>query len=156
MSRLLFGNRQRVRRIDLQLLGRITRLLLAERLGVAEFDLCFHLVGARRMARINSQFLGHAGSTDVITFDYTERAGPMSGEVFICVDDAVAQARQFRTTWPRELVRYVVHALLHLAGEDDLEPAARRRMKRRENRLVREVGRCFPLSRLARRPRVRP
>ena len=30
-------------------------------------------------------------------------------------------ARQFRTTWWTELVRYVIHGMLHLAGHDDLE-----------------------------------
>ena len=71
------------------------------------------------------------------------------GEIYISLDDAVAQAKQFRTTWPSELARYVIHGLLHLAGHDDLQPAARRAMKREENRLLREVTRRFPISRLA-------
>jgi probable rRNA maturation factor len=45
---------------------------------------------------------------------------PMSlhGELFICLDDAVKQAREFRTTWQSELTRYVIHGLLHLCGHD--------------------------------------
>jgi rRNA maturation RNase YbeY len=156
MSRLLFVNRQRGRRIDVPLLQRVVRFLLEKQLKVGGFNLCFHLVGARTMARVNDEFLGHAGSTDVITFDYTERAGPLCGEVFICPAEAMIQARSFRTTCAEELVRYFVHATLHLLGEDDRETLARRRMKRREDRLVRELARRFPLSRLARRPRVRP
>jgi ssRNA-specific RNase YbeY (16S rRNA maturation enzyme) len=49
------------------------------------------------------------------------------------------------------LTRYLLHGLLHLHGFDDLTPAARRRMKREENRLLREAAREFVLSRLAKK-----
>jgi rRNA maturation RNase YbeY len=81
----------------------------------------------------------------------THRAGVtvrLAGELFICLDDAVKQAREFRTTWQEELARYVIHGLLHLRGFDDLEPAARRVMKREENRLLRRAGRAFTLAQL--------
>ena len=71
------------------------------------------------------------------------------GEIFICIDDAVKQARQFRTTWQSELVRYLIHGVLHLVGYDDLTPAGRRAMKREENRLLRMLSRQFSLRRLA-------
>lgn len=156
MSQLHFRNPQRVRPIDLRLLRRIVQSLLVEDLRARDFELCFHLIGADRMSRINSTFLQHEGSTDVITFDHAGGTGLLVGEAFISIEDAVSQARQFRTTWPEELVRYLVHAILHLTGEDDRTPPARRRMKRRENRLVRGLARRFPLSRLSRRPRLRP
>ena len=75
----------------------------------------------------------------------------MHGDIFVCLDDAVAQARQFRTTWQSELVRYVIHGLLHLRGYDDRHPAARRKMKREENRRLREITRRFPLAQIGTR-----
>jgi len=36
-----------------------------------------------------------------------------------------------------ELARYMIHGLLHISGHDDKVSAARRKMKREENRLVR-------------------
>ena len=65
---------------------------------------------------------------------------------YFCLDEAVKQAREFRTTWQSELARYVVHGVLHLRGYDDLAPAPRRRMKREENRLVRKLALHFGLS----------
>ena len=62
----------------------------------------------------------------------------------------------FGTTWPEELGRYVIHGLLHLHGEDDLDPAARRRMKKRENQLVRQVGDTVPSDSIERLPGSRP
>ena len=157
---LILRNRQRTRAVDLSHLRRLARWLLAELAPDAPCELGVHLVGATEMASLNETFLQHTGSTDVITFDHREGAASESaavhGEIFICVDDAVVQARQFRTRWTAEVARYLVHGWLHLRGHDDLEPAARRRMKRAENERMRALARRFPLSRLARKPRVRP
>lgn len=154
MSRTLsMQNRQRVRRVDTRLLRRLTLDVLGKELNIRSFELAIHLVGAKQMARLNWDFLQHEGSTDVITFDHSEgtpAAGELQGELFICLDDAVKQAREFRTTWQSELTRYVIHGLLHLCGHDDLSPEPRRKMKREENRLVQAVSKRFPLSRLAR------
>jgi probable rRNA maturation factor len=78
----------------------------------------------------------------------------LHGEIFICVDDAIAQARRFRTTWTSELVRYAIHGVLHLLGHDDSRPDARRKMKREENRLVKEMARRFPLRKSEPRSRL--
>src|SRR5439155_4782764 len=67
----------------------------------------------------------------------------LHGEIFICIDDAVKQARQFRTTWQSELVRYLTHGVLHAVGYDDLTPADRCVMKREENRLLGMLSRQF-------------
>lgn len=156
-------NQQRTRRINRCLLQEIVEHLLNEHFPHQEFELAIHLVTAHVMAQINEGFLGHGGSTDVITFDYAEASSgevprprrlqqftspALSGEIIICIDDAITQSREFRTTWQSELVRYVIHGLLHLHGYDDLIPAARRKMKREENRLLRLTLRRFPFQRL--------
>ncbi|MCP5524472.1 MAG: rRNA maturation RNase YbeY [Verrucomicrobiales bacterium] len=125
------------------------------------------ITGSREMARINQDHLGHEGPTDVITFDYTDEAGAetpgrpgealgtnppaeghgggsrrgrrLAGEILICLDVAGTQAAAYGTTWALEVLRYLVHGLLHLSGFDDLAPAARAVMKRHENRLVRRL-----------------
>jgi len=91
------------------------------------------------MAALNWQHLQHEGPTDVITFGYADGGKVLHGELFICIDVAVEQARQFRTTWQDELMRYVIHGILHLQGYDDMEPAKRRIMKRAENRLLKQL-----------------
>jgi len=102
------------------------------------------------MARLNEQFLGHAGSTDVLTFDYQEGAAPggWCGEIFVSVDDALASAPRFRASWQLELARYLVHGVLHLRGYDDRRPAARREMKREENRVLKALSRSFDWGKL--------
>jgi probable rRNA maturation factor len=161
---LAIANRQRAVRLNTRLLRSITKSLLTELLSLDKFDLAIQIVRAPGMARINQTFLQHEGSTDVITFNYAENSSPVTrhaarllhGEIFICIDDAIAQAREFRTAWQSELARYVIHGVLHLRGFDDLRPADRRKMKREENRLLKEVSRLFPLSKLGGKPRLAP
>lgn len=154
-NHLFIKNRQRAIPLNTRLLRVITEALLTEILVIEEFDLAMHIVRAPEMERLNEKFLHHQGSTDVITFDYAESPQSIHGEIFICIDDAIGQARQFRTSWPSEIIRYTVHGILHLRGFDDLHPAARRKMKREENRLVREITRLFPLRKLAANSRLR-
>jgi probable rRNA maturation factor len=156
----------------MRLLRRIVRALLHEACPAASFDLAICLVSAREASRLNQTFLRHKGSTDVITFDYTEKAEQASrlsgsgatvarakdgrvacptllhGEVFVCLDESVVQARRFHTSWQSELVRYAAHGVLHLLGYDDQQARARRRMKEVEDTLVRRLARRFALQRL--------
>ena len=156
---LTIRSRQRVRQVNMRLLQRMLLELFAH-LKIQEVELGVTLVAAPEMARLNWQFLQHAGSTDVITFDHSEAqvsrrrtsvAGQqICGELFICMDDAVEQARSFHTTWTAELVRYVVHGVLHLCGYDDHQGAARRKMKLAEDRLVAWLAAQFAFRAIAR------
>ena len=156
-------NRQRTRIVDMRLFRRIIKTLLSEILKTGHADLAIHLVATREMTRLNETFLRHAGPTDVITFDYADNARHKRsdsrlrahGEIFICVDEAVAQARRFRTTWQSELGRYAIHGILHLLGFDDLKPVARRSMKRAESRCLGSLASRHSLTKLARRRATR-
>ena len=153
-------NLQRARKIHLRLLKQIVNALLME-LEVEEAEIGICLVGAPEMTRLNETFLQHAGSTDVITFDYsapgcrTPDAGRgVHGEIFICVDEAVLQARKFGTSWQSEMVRYLVHGTLHLIGFDDTNAGVRRKMKREEDRVLARLSRRFSLAQLSRPARI--
>jgi probable rRNA maturation factor len=163
--RVTIVSHQRRWRVDLSQLEKMVQVLLAElRIKCAWLEIS--LLGTREMTRLNEAFLRHAGPTDVIAFDYGDDRGAeeapvgnhahaskpattgAQGEIFVCGDEAVSQARRYRTTWPAELVRYVIHGVLHLCGHDDVQPAARRRMKRAEDRLLRTLRHRFPVGRL--------
>ena len=154
MKLLRFLNRQKTRAVYRTILRKITLFLLRETLEVPSFELAIHLVDSAEMTRVNESFLGHEGSTDVITFDNREPDGTtqLAGELFISVPDAIDYASQFRTTWEAEVVRYVVHGILHLRGYDDLKPELRRVMKREENRLHKLLSQRFDLRAVSRSP----
>ena len=165
---IVIANRQRTRKINLRLLKQISNALLVE-LKIEKAELGINLVSAKKMADLNWKFLQHEGSTDVITFSYAdnvEQAANLSrsqiqnpidrleacptlrGEIFICVDEAIWQAKKFKTTWQSEIVRYIVHGVLHLLGHDDSRPAARRKMKRDENRRLAGLSKKFSLAQI--------
>jgi probable rRNA maturation factor len=173
---VVIRNHQRAVAVNGRQLLRLTRTLLHDLLGKQDVFLEVHLLARKEMTRLNETFLGHRGPTDVIAFDYREAAPqapgfesqsvrnrrcreirtgqpgtPIHGELFICLAEAVAQARRFRTSWPAELARYLIHGVLHLDGFDDAQPGKRRRMKREEDRLLRELRRRGALSELVRR-----
>jgi probable rRNA maturation factor len=170
-STIIIANRQRTKKMNTRLLKQIVNELFAE-LKIETAELGINLVGAREMTLLNETFLQHEGSTDVITFDHGENVLPAScrqnkselparcrkhvhGEIFICVDEAISQAREFKTNWQSEIVRYVIHGVLHLLGHDDLKPALRRKMKREENRLVQKLARKISFAQLTRTAKLR-
>ena len=149
------ANRQRTKKINARLLKQIAGALFAE-LKITEAELSINLVGAREMTLVNETFLRHEGSTDVITFDYADKTegGILAGEIFICVDEAIVHAKKFKAKWQSEIVRYIVHGVLHLLGHTDHRIAARRRMKLEENRLLRALAKKFSLAQIAGRSKI--
>jgi probable rRNA maturation factor len=145
---LLVRNRQRCRGIDGRHLRRIIRDLLKEDLGFETFEIGIHLVGETAMVRANEGYLQHGGCTDVITFDYneTKESAYLRGDLLVCIPEAVRQAERFRATWQKEVVRYIVHGMLHLCGYDDHRASERRRMKRMENQILSRLARQFDLN----------
>jgi rRNA maturation RNase YbeY len=151
-------NRQREKKIDLRLLKRIVGFFLGELANsdgkVAQFssyELGVHLVGTAEIERLNETWLQHEGPTDVITFDYNDPARPqmLAGEILVCVSEAIGQAKQFGTSWQSEVVRYIVHGILHLGGFDDQTAKKKRAMKRFENHWVKFLSREFDFRTVA-------
>ncbi|MBX3731701.1 MAG: rRNA maturation RNase YbeY [Verrucomicrobiae bacterium] len=142
---------QRRRPLPQAAIHRVARAVL-EGQGL-DADITVHFISPRRSAELNRRHLGHTGATDILTFDLGSTPTRLSGELFICVEEAVRQAPEFGTQWRQELLRYLIHGLLHLQGFDDREPADRRRMKRREDALVRRwVTGSTPGGRVRARP----
>lgn len=110
-------------------------------------------VGDRRMAEMNMDLLGHEGTTDVITFCYFDDDLPFEkDEVMVeLIVNPEAAAREGETRpggYPRETALYIVHGMLHSAGEDDLDDVPRRRMRRRERECMEILEKEFDLAAL--------
>jgi probable rRNA maturation factor len=83
------------------------------------------------MARVHADFLGDPTETDVITFHY--------GEILICPAVAREQSAAHGLDVDDEVLLYGLHGLLHLAGYDDMKPAAAKEMARVQEKLLRMV-----------------
>ena len=152
MNELAVRNRQRRYGVQSRRLRQIAEQVLSELHG-SDYALGIHLVGEEEIARLNERFLKHAGPTDVIAFDHSSDATQdrLYGELFLCVPVAVAQSRRYRIHWPVELVRYLVHGVLHLKGYDDHDPRARRSPPRAPIQGGGAVHRCTTTTRSSQR-----
>ena len=105
-------------------------------------ELSVALVGDARMSALHEQFLGIPGPTDVLTFplDHDARGRVTAGEVVVCVPEAVRRARETGVPVERELLLYALHGLLHLCGYDDRTEPGYRRMHRREDMILTQLG----------------
>lgn len=81
---------------------------------------------------VNRRFLGHDFYTDVITFDYSGQ-NVISGDIFISLERIYANSEQLGTRFEEELLRIIIHGVLHLTGQDDKTPESRAVMTEKEN-----------------------
>ena len=143
-------NRQRVKRINLRHLDSVLRSSAQLIFRGQNYQLGFCLVGTSEMTELNERFLAHSGCTDVITFDYgTPASDIIQGEVVVCVPEAIRQAKAFGQDWPEELLRYLVHGMLHLRGLDDKTANGRKRMRREEDRALLALSKEYDLRNIA-------
>ncbi len=89
------------------------------------------LVDDETSDRVHREFMNIEGETDVITFHH--------GEIVIGVEVALRQAEENAEPPLREIFRYLVHGLLHLAGHEDESDEDRARMEQAQESLVAEL-----------------
>jgi probable rRNA maturation factor len=96
---------------------------------------------------LNRHYAGEDSATDVLSFSLQEGeefAWPDGvqrlGEVIISLPTAERQAQEGGLPLEQEVAHLLVHGLLHLLGYDHREPAEERRMRQREDALLRSAG----------------
>jgi probable rRNA maturation factor len=124
--------------------ARIARATLrAERVSAALLSVTF--VGNAVMRRLNRKHLNRSGDTDVISFAFrpAHKRAPLVGDVYIAPGVAKRSAGENGVSVREELVRLIVHGVLHAVGYDHPEGATRLRsaMWQRQERLVRRLAR---------------
>lgn len=78
---------------------------------------------ADEIARINRAYLDRDGPTDVVAFDLGE--DELLGDVYVCPEVAERVAREEGVELREEVVRLVVHGVLHVLGHDHPEDESR-------------------------------
>ena len=87
------------------------------------------------MRAINKKYLCHDYVTDVLTFDLGEGVS----EIIICPQVAHSNAKVHGSTTDNEIILYVIHGILHLAGYDDHKPHDILQMRKMESVILNEV-----------------
>ena len=115
--------------------------------GVPDAELSVALVDDAAIAELNAAYRAKSGPTDVLSFslvegDHANHRGQMLGDVVISVAVAERQAREIGHGLDEELLRLLIHGVLHLLGFDHEEAEEAREMQRREREVRAAVGGC--------------
>lgn len=95
-------------------------------------DLAYMFCDDPFILKINREYLQHDYYTDIITFDYDEE-DIVSGDIFISVDTVRENSKEYGVTFENELLRVIIHGVLHLIGFDDTDDEKQAVMTQKEN-----------------------
>lgn len=88
------------------------------------------------LLEINRQYLQHDYYTDIITFGLSDPGQPINAEIYISVDRVKENAREFNTSFKRELHRVIFHGALHLCGYKDKKSQDQQVMRKMEDKYL--------------------
>jgi len=116
---------------------RQTILAVLRGAGISEARISVAIVDDSAIARLHQQFLDDPSPTDVLSFLLERSERCLEGEVVVSAETAIKNAPRYGSTPEDELLRYVIHGTLHLAGHDDTTPRKRAAMRRLERKYLR-------------------
>ena len=133
------ANRQARHSVDSDRLSQAARLVL-EGEGLEDGSLSLAVVDDATMRDLNRKYLDHDYATDVLSFLLEQGPVGIEGEVIVSADTAARQAADAGWTTDQEMLLYVVHGTLHLAGYDDADAEGRCAMRAGERRYLTRLG----------------
>lgn len=108
---------------------------VAKEYGKSCGDLGYCFCNDEKILAANREFLNHDYYTDIITFDYCKN-NRISGDMLISTDTVRTNAEKFGQQYEEELLRVIIHGILHLCGINDKGEGERERMEECENRAL--------------------
>lgn len=108
-------------------------------------ELAYIFCNDEKILEVNREFLNHDYFTDIITFDYSNRKR-IAGDMFISLDTVRSNAELFSKNYDEELMRVVIHGVLHLVGINDKGEGEREIMEKHENEaleMLRDIQKSF-------------
>ncbi len=81
-------------------------------------ELSYNFCSDEELLRVNIEHLNHDFYTDIITFELNE-GKHIIGDIYVSIDRVKDNAKQNQTTYANELMRVLIHGVLHLCGYKD-------------------------------------
>ena len=99
-------------------------------------ELNFIFCSDNYLLEINQQYLKHDTFTDIVTFDNSESANEIAGDIFISIDRVRENAINYNVNERDELHRVIIHGTLHLLGYKDKTKAHKTLMTGKEDQYL--------------------
>ena len=106
--------------------------------GFAIGNINYIFCSDERELAVNREFLGHDYYTDIITFDYSTPS-VLNGDIFISLDTVRSNAEQLGIAFENELLRILIHGVLHLTGQGDKTPETKAQMTAKEEKALTQI-----------------
>lgn len=108
---------------------------VAAEYGYAVGNINYIFCSDERELEVNRAFLGHDYYTDVITFDYST-SQTLNGDIFISLETVQSNAEMVGEPYEKELLRILIHGVLHLTGQGDKTPETKAEMTAKEEKAL--------------------
>lgn len=102
-----------------------------EKKSISELNFIF--CSDEYLLEMNVSYLNHDTLTDIITFDNSDEANKITGDIFISIERVIENAKKFEVVFEDELHRVMVHGVLHLIGYKDKKKEEKEKMRAKEN-----------------------
>ena len=107
---------------EIKLSGWISDVIDSE--GFSEGEISYFFCDDNKLYELNKRYLNHDTLTDIVSFDYGV-GRQINGEIYISVDRVIENAENYGVSFFEELIRVMVHGVLHYCGymdksEDDI------------------------------------
>jgi rRNA maturation RNase YbeY len=109
----------------------VTETIQAE--GYKLKELTYIFCSDNYLLQINQQYLNHDTYTDIVTFDNSEIAKTIVGDIFISIDRIRENALKYNHSETEELHRVIIHGALHLVGYKDKTAPDKKKMTLKED-----------------------
>lgn len=114
--------------------GWLTNVVEESGYGVGE--LYYYFCSDDALLDINKKRLGHDFYTDIVTFPLNDSNELVSSEFCISLDRVAENCLNFGRSFESELLRVIVHGVLHLTGFDDQTDAEEKAMRNEEEKCL--------------------
>ncbi len=139
MIQVLVKNLHSKKKVELKKIQRLAGKVLQGEKNKQNVNII--LAHDKYIAQLNRKFLNKNRSTDVLSFGMREgkklKPEPdVLGEIYISLDKAEKQAKEYNQSFQKEVNLLVTHGLLHLLGYDHKKREQKEKMRKKEEKYL--------------------